>query len=125
MDKPKKAIIIYKKAPLHYKENLVPSIISIIIFSKFFYNSNHDLKDFTKNYLKINYKEYVFKSRTLLYSRIIKDFYIHQSNTEKITTIITKFLDDKFLDDESHNRKKKNKQSDVIGAWRKIINPDD
>ncbi|MFT8425694.1 MAG: hypothetical protein ABF630_09555 [Liquorilactobacillus sp.] len=104
------------------KTNLLPSVLAIIIFTKEFYDHNDKIKQFTKVYLKTEYKNYLFASRTSLYARIIKDFYI---NTSKIDFF--KISIDLFLKDKIHiaHSKTKSSQKKIIEEWRNVINPND
>ena len=69
-----KILLQFKNEKKHDRKlALLPAVLSVIIFSKIFYNKNDDLELFTKDMLKAEYRPYLFKSRTLLYSRIIKD----------------------------------------------------
>lgn len=107
------------------KNSLLPAVLAIIVFTKKYYKSNKELKKFTSNILKINYKNYLFLSRTALYARIVKDFYIDIEKQEFLKTQLVAFVGKKSTSVSSHHKKKKSSQNDVIAAWRKVINPDD
>lgn len=104
------------------KTDLLPAVLAVIIFTKEFFKSNKELKKFTGICLQIEYKEYLFKSRTLLYSRVIKDFFLDENKKKFLRKQIDHFFDE--LAPEQSTRNKKNEQ-DVIEKWSKIINPDD
>lgn len=121
----------YEKAVMHYlsdsNDNQIfqlTNILSVIILSRYFFKHNQDLKQFTKNVLNIEYKEYLFKSRTLLFSRVIKDVYIYNDDIKKINLSILKFVRS-YENVKKHHNEKKASQSEIIDKWRKVINPDD
>ncbi|GAB9262225.1 hypothetical protein CANFE03_18860 [Ligilactobacillus animalis] len=108
------------------KNSLLPAVLAIIVFTKKYYKSNKELKKFTSNVLNINYKNYLFLSRTALYARIVKDFYIDIEKQEFLKTQIVTFVGKKSTNtNNNRHKKKRTSQNDVIAAWRKVINPDD
>lgn len=108
------------------KNSLLPAVLAIIVFTKKYYKSNKELKKFTSNVLNINYKNYLFLSRTALYARIVKDFYIDIEKQEFLKTQIVTFVEKKSTNTNNNRyKKKRTSQNDVIAAWRKVINPDD
>lgn len=107
------------------KNSLLPAVLAIIVFTKKYFKSNKELKKFTSNVLNIDYKNYLFLSRTALYARIVKDFYIDTERQEFLKTQLVTFIGRKSANINNHHKKKKNSQNDVIAAWRKVINPDD
>lgn len=111
------------------KKDLLPAVLSEIVFSKIFYSNNKELKNFTKNILKVEYKDYLFHSRTNLYARIVRDFYFKQEDCDFLVQQISSFL--KSYMNETNNKskrenlkqnKRKSTQKDVLEGWRKIIN---
>lgn len=104
------------------KSDLLPAVLAIIIFTKEFFKSNKELRKFTKGWLRVEYKEYLFRSRTLLYSRVIKDFFLNENQKKFLRVQIDNFFDE--LAPEQTTRNKKAGQ-DIIEKWTKIINPDD
>ena len=108
------------------KNSLLPAVLAIIVFTKKYYKSNKELKKFTSNVLNINYKNYLFLSRTALYARIVKDFYIDIEKQDFLKTQIVTFVGKKSTNTNNNRyKKKRTSQNDVIAAWRKVINPDD
>ncbi|AYM03104.1 hypothetical protein LBR04_22370 [Levilactobacillus brevis] len=118
-----KILLQFKNEKKHDRKlALLPAVLSVIIFSKIFYNKNDDLELFTKDMLKAEYRPYLFKSRTLLYSRIIKDYFINDDGT-KLVDAIEKSIS---VDSSSPITVKKNSsQNSVISQWRKVIDPDE
>lgn len=103
--------------------------LAIIILTKEFYQNNKDLKLFVTEYLKEDYKDYLFAGRPALYARIIKDI-VREENIEKNLIKmknIQKFLlannefKDKKIKDDKKNTPQKNKNT--IENWSRIINP--
>lgn len=128
-------IEIYKKQQFGNQILSIPTVLSIIVFSKEYYSHNDELRQFTENVLNINYKDYLFKSRTLLYSRIIKDFYINNQDVKSLVIKINDFIERES--DNNNNRmknhqitkisnsKKKDSQQDIIKKWRNVIDSHD
>lgn len=99
---------------------IFPSILATIILTKEYYKSNVDIHEFTLGTLGLEYKDYLFKSRTLLYSRVVKDTYLNKNSA----IFIQKTQD--FLKNNKNIQKKKEKtksQNDIINEWRNVINP--
>ncbi|EAD0740651.1 hypothetical protein NY11_14980, partial [Listeria monocytogenes] len=53
----------YTKATIDEGIFMVPGVLSKIIFTKEYYENNPDLKEFTKNILSQDYRDYLFKNR--------------------------------------------------------------
>lgn len=105
---------------------LLPAVLSVIIFTKKFYENNPDLKNFTTDILNIEYREYLFKSRTALYARIIKDFYVNDTDLSVIIKKIAALtVTDKPKTTKKDSRQKSNSQQKIINEWRQVINPKD
>ena len=122
-----KNIDFYTKQDADNKIYSTPAILSIIIFTKEFYSSNNELHNFTEKYLNKSYKDYLFKSRTLLYSRIIKDFYINSNDTNFLIKAIDSLLSEKNNKKKGDRKKKNNKkdsQINIINKWRRVIDND-
>lgn len=112
---------------------LAPGVIADIIFTKNYYNRNKDLKEFTLKVLNKDYKDYLYKSRTLLYARIVKDLYREEDTDLLLESLynIQNFISnekDVNIEDvkQSTNIKVSHKKSNhqkVINEWRSIINP--
>lgn len=118
-----KIINNYKRKNFTDKFFTIPAVLSVIIFTKEFYSSNDELRGFTEDFLNKEYKDYLFKSRTLLYSRVIKDFYINNNNPDSLVHSI-----DNFISKETQIKTKekgKDSQKDIIDKWRKVIDSHD
>ena len=118
-----KIINNYKRKNFTDKFFTIPAVLSVIIFTKEFYSSNDELRGFTEDFLNKEYKDYLFKSRTLLYSRVIKDFYINNNNPDSLVHSI-----DNFISTETQIKTKekgKDSQKDIIDKWRKVIDSHD
>lgn len=119
----------YTKSTLNEGLFMVPGVLSIIIFTKEYYESNPDLKDFTKNVLFQEYRDYLFKNRNALYARVLRD--ILKAEDEKKLIFINNILDfTNNFSKENENDLKKMKNKDLkkdqksdIKSWSNIINP--
>lgn len=124
-----KIIQRFKYSDREYQESLIPTVLSVIVFTNYFFDTNKDLKIFTKDYLKKDYKEYLFKSRTLLYSRIVKDLYIRNPEPHATVVILVHFFKTFNNINTKASPKKKNKkrnsQQNIIHEWRRVINPEE
>lgn len=115
---------------------IVPAIFAELIFTKKIYRKNNELSELTKDILHLEYKNYLFKSRTLLFSRVIKDKYINPSDKEMFSLMVAlqkligqqeKYhveVDNKEETSVSKNKKTKS-QKHIISEWRKVIKSDD
>lgn len=104
---------------------IIPGIIAEIIFNKDIYKSNADLREFT-NIFDNHYADYLFNSRPLLYSRLIKEFKsLEEESIDSYYKQLLKFIN--ALDDGKNYQKKdvkqKNNNTDNIKSWSKLINP--
>ena len=129
-------IDIYIKQKFDYQILSIPAILSIIVLTKEYYPHNNELRQFTKDVLNADYKDYLFKSRTLLYSRIIKDFYINNQDIKLLLKKVNAFI--KENNGETNNRvkkdhqttkvsnsKKRASQQEIIKKWRDVIDSHD
>ncbi|QIG36145.1 hypothetical protein IBB3154_0654 [Ligilactobacillus salivarius] len=107
------------------KNLLLPAVLATIVFTKKYFKANKELKKFTSDTLNINYKNYLFLSRTALYARIVKDFYLDIEKQKFLKTQLITFVEEKSTSVNNNHQKKKTSQNDVIAAWRKVINPND
>lgn len=99
---------------------IFPSVLATIILTKEYYKTNVDIHQFTLDILGLEYKDYLFNSRTLLYSRIVKDAYLSKNSAMFIQKT------QEFLNTNKNEQKKKGKpksQNDIINEWRNVINP--
>ncbi|EUJ26924.1 hypothetical protein MFLO_13670 [Listeria floridensis FSL S10-1187] len=81
---------------------IISGVLSIIIFTKEYYANNTDLKEFTKNILFQEYKDYLFKNRNALYARVLRD--ILKTNDEKQLILINSILE--FIYNKKENDSK-------------------
>ena len=107
------------------KNLLLPAVLATIVFTKKYFKANKELKKFTSDTLNINYKNYLFLSRTALYARIVKDFYLDIEKQKFLKTQLITFVEEKSTIVNNNHQKKKTSQNYVISAWRKVINPND
>lgn len=112
---------------------ILSGLLSNTILTKIIFENNSDIKEFTNSFLGKNYKDYLFRSRTLLYSRLIKDSYRFETDqlrkeANQIINFITESLKiesekPQVKQDGKKKRKSGNYNSDAINSWREIINP--
>ena len=119
------SVISENKTELYY-------ILSPLILSKKVFSNKNQLKEFTNNTLKINFGDYVYKSRSVLLGRIIKfinDLSIEEAvnlNREVMNFIVNYITNVKK--DENKNTKKQSrkskmtKQENFFTQWDKVIN---
>lgn len=130
-------IDIYIKQKLDNQILSVPAILAIIVFTKEYYSHNDELRQFTEGILGADYKDYLFKSRTLLYSRIIKDFYVNNQDTKSLVKKINAFIkkennetnnqvkEKDYQTEKNSSSKKRDSQQDIIKKWRHVIDSHD
>ena len=126
---------IYKEVNVNNIEDLVfecTSPLAKIILTKEFYSGrNIELKDFTENYLKEDYKDYLFHGRPTLYARVIRDLFDNSKNNDESkknksidkVKSIQRFLNEKNMVSKNSERPKQKTKQDPIDGWRSIINP--
>lgn len=112
---------------------ILTGLLSNIILTKIIFNKNSDIRTFTNDYLQKSYKDYLFKSRPLLYSKMIKDAFKKdvevdelRHEAEDIIAFISSQLNVHIpLKNDSKNKikKKSTYNSDTISEWREVINP--
>ncbi|MGG4490829.1 hypothetical protein [Metabacillus idriensis] len=104
-------------------------VVAELLLSKELFKRNEELKSFIKEVFKINPLDYLFKSRTLLLSRIIR--IIESSEKDELK----KYIDSTYLYLEKPanidnglktvpnktNKKGKGNTIDTIDRWRKVI----
>lgn len=85
--------------------------VTYTILNNEIFNKNSDLKKYIAIYeeaMNLNeYKEYLYKSRTLLISRVLKDIKINISDSQ-LENLINRHL--KYLNMKDYNKKEKQKQ---------------
>ncbi|EAD0080786.1 hypothetical protein Y136_14990 [Listeria monocytogenes] len=119
----------YTKATIDEGIFMVPGVLSKIIFTKEYYENNPDLKEFTKNILSQDYRDYLFKNRNALYARVLRD--ILKADDEKQLILINNILEfiNNFSEEKKSSPKKiknkdlKKEQKSDIKSWSNIINP--
>lgn len=123
MDNYKDLEQVYLNSDKSEKGILLPAVLSLIILTKKYYSSNKNLHYFTEDVLNTNYKEYLFKSRTLLLSRVIKDHYLDENARNETIEYISIFFNGIYSkkNDIQTKDKKKNIQKKIIDDWRRII----
>ncbi|EGP4907480.1 hypothetical protein [Enterococcus faecium] len=107
---------------------MISGVLAQIIFTKYYYDKNIDLKNFTSEILKRNYKEYLFSNRNTLYARVLRDIY--KEDEEKQLETINRILafiyretdKDLGIRTKKNNESTKNQKSN-IKSWSEIINP--
>lgn len=119
------SIISENKTELYY-------ILSPLILSKKVFSNKNQLKEFTNNTLKINFGDYVYKSRSVLLGRIIK--FINDLSIEEavnlnrdvmnfIANYITNVKKDENKNTKKQSRKSKmTKQENFFTQWDRVIN---
>lgn len=110
-------------------------VVAEIVLSKKLHTKNETLKEFIDSNFAIEYGEYLYKSRTLLLSRLIR--LIESSNKETLQSYIDNinaFLtgkneqENKQTPNQGKNSKGKSKRKstmDSIDSWRKVISGED
>lgn len=112
-----------------------PYILSQVILNHDFIHKNEDLKPFVHNMTNYEYREYLFKSRTILFARLVKDLYIigethdKQSkviNMQRLQKAIRHVVDIDETASSISQPKAKNKIDKIsdIAKWRQIIEED-
>lgn len=107
-------------------------IIAELVLSKELFKKNDDLSEFVEGIFEVEFLEYLFRSRTLLLSRIIR--LVETADKRLLHMFISKTFD--FIDKESNDRvteveegypvKRGKKKSNIetIESWRKVISRD-
>ncbi|UAT31317.1 hypothetical protein K7T73_03525 [Bacillus badius] len=112
-------------------------LLSKVIIEKEIFKKNHELKNFTAQVFTKEYGSYLYDSRPLLYSRLIKELIYYKNEDEhyffNIQQNLMAFLKDKIIDQSDENKvieknKKERKPSKnnkgnkkVIDDWRSVI----
>jgi hypothetical protein len=84
------------------------SITTTILLSKVFFNKNSEIESYL-NSANIHFKEYVFRSRTLVVSRVIR--YIETADQEKLFELLDVTKDIIFSNEAIINKPQKNNNS--------------
>lgn len=105
-------------------------VVAEIILSKKLHNKNEKLREFIYQNFKIELGDYLYKSRTLLLSRIIRliessDKNMLNNYSNSISLFLTNMSNDsnnKSNSEETPQKKSKRKSTlDSIDSWRKVI----
>lgn len=104
------------------KKHVLLGVSSSIILSKEIFPKNDDLKIFLKETYNLEFRDYVFKSRTLIVARVIRHINKLESNdTEKLRKSLLLFID-KLL---NINASKNTSKSDIrLSNWIRGIKDD-
>lgn len=96
------------------------AILTTLILSKEEFKANKDINDFL-NLLGINFKEYVFNTRTLVIARTLK--IVQKADTESLQLYI-RVLQEEYLTDGKNNKDSKitNKKKSTDNYMGKILN---
>lgn len=125
-------IIKSNKLSISQSKFLFMGIIYEILFNKELFPKNKDLKDFVNNQLLIlfnqnePYKDYIFKTRTTLASKIQRYIYLHleYSSILDIVNEIDKILFADITSTENHKSKVKDTNND-LDEWMDFLNKKD
>ena len=124
-------IIMSNKLSISQSKLLLMGIIYEIILNKELFPRNSQLKEFINehliNYLnkEVGFKDYLFKTRTVLAAMIQKEIYINLSYNDVMNLVeeIYKILPDSI---ESKNKKESRKDTNkAISEWLNFLNEKD
>ncbi|MCT8231592.1 hypothetical protein NBG92_09860 [Proteus terrae] len=129
--------LITKKKLMELKDSdsveFMVGFLSLVVFSKELFKSNMELYAFIKRVFKVEFKNYVISSRTLMFSRVSKDIISkyseenYSSAKNAIINIIYEKLDQQPVNETSveiktksnKKRKGKNTTTESISKWIK------
>lgn len=86
-------------------------------YSKDVFPKNENLANFTKEVLGIEYKEYVFKVRSTLVSRISRCLYL--ADDDEVKSIKTNFINYFSYSDVAKEAGRKHNENDKLAKWLK------
>lgn len=121
----------YSKASQEEAVFMISGVLSRIILTTDYYKSNSDLKKFTTEVLKEDYRDYLFSNRNNLYSRTLRDIVKEKDQDkqlEKINSILKYIAEFEGIEktfDNVKNKKAKRESNSHIRSWSNIINPKD
>ncbi|QNK86479.1 hypothetical protein H7992_14555 [Sporosarcina sp. resist] len=115
----KNIVIVADLKNIEDKKIILYGIITDIIFSSSLIKKNSDFQNFTQDFFGVQFKGYVYKSRTLLLARCLR--LIEKYDLEKVNVLIDKLLL-VFNIHPPKNSKNNSKNLDVLLAWKKVIN---
>ncbi|WP_077736431.1 hypothetical protein [Bacillus sonorensis] len=123
------SILISQAKKANNQENkriLIFGTLTHILLSKSIINKNDEIPNFIKNIFKIDFKDYVYKSRTLVVARVAR--IVEKMNLEELDNTINLLIKLFELENSSVNKKnnKKDKNNNsvlkTIDDWVKVIN---
>lgn len=110
---------------------MYPALLADIILNHNFIAKNSHLVPLVKALTNNDYKPYLFKSRTLLYSRVVKDMYINSPKDKKLSILVDtqstlrEYIKKSSLEEEflmpKNDKKKSEAELSAISQWKKII----
>lgn len=98
---------------------LLLGIVAEIILSKIIFKKNKDISDFLKTVFKIEFKEYIMKSRTIIMAKLLKKIY-SSSNQEiqEYRKNLLKYIEEKFYN-KDEEVSKQTSSKDNLSKWIK------
>lgn len=98
---------------------LLLGIVAEIILSKIIFKKNKDISDFLKTVFKIEFKEYIMKSRTIIMAKLLKKIY-SSSNQEiqEYRKNLLKYIEKKFYN-KDEEVSKQTSSKDNLSKWIK------
>ncbi|MDV2581406.1 hypothetical protein [Alkalibacillus haloalkaliphilus] len=100
----------------YYKELI--GLNTLVLFSKDIFKNNSDIKPFIKSVYGLEFRDYLYKSRTLLVARVNK--HIYQSVPEKEIPIKLKLIKNFYSQentDQEKNKRNRSKSEDNLSKW--------
>lgn len=120
------ALMGKKSKDITEKRILLNGIISELLLAKTYAERNSELPLVTEKLLKTQFKEYVYKSRTLVISRTIRE--IESLSVKEIhetfDNIIELTIDAEENEGYSKKKSRHNSVLESINKWKKVINYD-
>ena len=95
---------------------------TLIMLSKDLFPNNEDIKNYTTDNFKIDFKEYLFKSRTMLVAR--SNRYIYELNDEELKILykyMINYLNNNTEEEKENNLQKNNKSKANLKTWLENI----
>lgn len=91
----------------------IVGIISVLLLSKEIFPHNEDIKEFLANVLSLSFREYVFRSRTLLVARVTRAI-ISKSENKEFKRKLYDFIDTNI---EKMKKEKNIKENNKLDGW--------
>lgn len=96
---------------------LILGIVAEIILSKMIFKKNKDISDFLKTVFKIEFKEYIMKSRTTIMAKLLKKIYSsNEQEIQKYRKNLLNYIESNFYNKENNNKKQPNNN---LSKWIK------